>query len=250
MSEKGVFDVVKVVRFGAATLFCGDVLECLEEVGQIEAVITDPPYSSGATHGRDRAKDPAQKYLESRSANQRLPNFGGDMRDQRSFVLFNTLWASKAMDRTVDGGIIASFTDWRQLPSTTDYVQTGGWVWRGVAVWAKRAARPQRGRFASECEYAVWGSKGTMPFDRGVPPLKGVFTHGIPRERQHITQKPLELMADIVAICAPGGTVLDPFMGSGTTGVAAILSGRRLIGIEKSPELFEGAVERIRREAA
>ncbi|MCA8880377.1 MAG: site-specific DNA-methyltransferase [Rhodobacteraceae bacterium] len=241
--------MLQAVTIGAATLICGDVLTSLDGVGPVDAVITDPPYSSGGTHTGDRTQPPSKKYVKSDSANRRLPDFGGDMRDQRSFVLFNTLWASKALDLTREGGVIATFTDWRQLAVTTDYVQAGGWIWRGVAVWAKLSARPQRGRYANSCEYAVWGSKGAMPFERGVPPLPGVFTHGAPRERVHITQKPVGLMEDLVAICAPGGTVLDPFMGSGTTGIAALSSGRKFVGIEKSPELFDAAVERIRHHA-
>lgn len=235
-----------IVTIGAATLIQGDVLRVLDTLKQVDAVITDPPYSSGGTHTGARTKPPSQKYLQAGSSNQRLPNFGGDMRDQRSFFAFNTLWAAQAHDLTAEGGVIASFTDWRQLAVTTDYVQAGGWIYRGIVVWSKPAARPQRGRFASSCEYAVWGSKGAMPFDRDVPALPGVYTHPIPRERQHITQKPLTLMEDLVAICAPEGVILDPFMGSGTTGIAAIRSGRRFIGIEKCPELFAATVSRFR----
>ena len=244
---KGFLAMLTTLTIGAATLFCGDVLTTIDRVGPVDAVITDPPYSSGGIHAGDRARPPSEKYVQSDSSNRRLPDFGGDMRDQRSFVLFNTLWAAKALDITADGGVIATFTDWRQLAVTTDYVQAGGWVWRGVVVWAKPAARPQRGRFASSCEYAVWGSKGAMPLDRGVPPLPGHFSHASPKERMHITQKPVGLMADLVSICTPGGTILDPFMGSGTTGIAALSSGRRFVGIEKSPELFLAAADRIRR---
>lgn len=239
--------LLETVRLGPATLICGDVLACLDSVGTVDAVITDPPYSSGGLHAGDRAKPPAQKYLDTGSRNARLPDFSGDMRDQRSFVHFNALWSTAARDMTSDGGVIVTFTDWRQLAVTTDYVQAGGWVWRGVTVWEKINPRPSRGRFANGAEYAVWGSNGRMPVDRGVSPLRGVFAHKAPRERAHITQKPLSLMEDMVAICEPGGTVLDPFMGSGTTGVAALTSGRTFVGIEKSPELFAIARKRIER---
>lgn len=238
--------MLNVLTLGPATLICGDVLRQIDKVDAVDAVITDPPYSSGGTHASDRALPPAQKYCQAGSSNQRLPNFGGDNRDQRSFVLFNTLWASQALDRCAPGGVIATFTYWRQLAVTTDYVQAGGWVWRGIVAWTKPQARPQRGRFAASCEYAVWGSNGPMPFDRGVPPLPGHFNHAAPRSRQHITQKPVSLMEDLVSICTPGGTVFDPFMGSGTTGIAAIASGRKFVGIEKSPELFFVARDRIR----
>lgn len=238
------------VEHGPATLILGDALVDLPGLGPVDAVITDPPYSSGGTHSADRTQDPVKKYVQSDSGNRLLPTFDGDMRDQRSFVAFGGLWCSGALDLARPGAPIAVFSDWRQLPATTDYVQVGGWVWRGIAVWAKPAARPQRGRFAASSEFVVWGSKGAMPLDRPVPALPGVFSHPSPRHRRHITQKPEALMSDLVEICEPGGTVLDPFMGSGTTGIAALRSGRRFIGIEKSPELFRVARQRIAEELA
>ena len=84
-----------------------------------------------------------------------------------------------------------------------------------------------------------------MPADRGVGCLPGFYRYSSPGNRQHITEKPVELMADIVEICPIGGLVLDPFMGSGTTGVAAVRRGRRFVGIEIHPHFFEVACRRI-----
>lgn len=67
---------------------------------------------------------------------------------------------------------------------------------------------------------------------------------------EHPTQKPVCLMAwcmDRVAV-AIGATVLDPYMGSGTTGIACVRTGRNFIGIEKDPQYFQNAVDRIRQE--
>jgi len=62
----------------------------------------------------------------------------------------------------------------------------------------------------------------------------------------HPTRKPLKIVADWVAkFTDPGETVLDPFMGSGTTGVACVMQGRKFIGIEKRPDYFELAWRRI-----
>jgi len=238
--------MTRIERIGPATLILGDVLTALDGLPPVDAVITDPPYSSGGTHTAQRADDPRRKYLQRDSGNRALPTFHGDMRDQRAFTAWGGIWTSKALDVAREGAPIVAFTDWRQLGATTDYVQVGGWVWRGVAVWTKPAARTQRGRFASAAEYIVWGSKGAMPADRGVPPLKGVFRHPSPCRRVHVTQKPEGLMADLVEICVPGGVVLDPFMGSGTTGVAALRSGRGFVGVEKSAEFFEIACARLR----
>jgi site-specific DNA-methyltransferase (adenine-specific) len=84
------------------------------------------------------------------------------------------------------------FTDWRQPPTTTDAVQAGGCVWRGIGVWDKTfGCRPARGRFAAQAEYFVWGSKGAMPYERAVECLPGVFTHTV----KHSEKAPPEQQA-------------------------------------------------------
>ena len=68
----------------------------------------------------------------------------------------------------------------------------------------------------------------------------------IPRRDQHPTQKPVALGAHFISLhTQPGDTVLDPFMGSGTTGVACVQTGRNFIGIEIEPKYFEIAQARI-----
>ena len=194
--------------------------------------------------------DTKSKYLSSGSGNHdTTTNFGGDNRDQRAFHFWSALWAAEALRASKSGAPALFFTDWRQLPVSTDYLQAGGWVWRGLVPWAKKSSRPQMGRFAAQCEYVVWGSAGPMPTERGVGCLPGFYEYSSPQGRHHITQKPVELMASMVEICPMGGTVLDPFMGSGTTGVAAVQLGRKFIGCEQNPEYFEIACRRLREAA-
>lgn len=138
------------------------------------------------------------------------------------------------------------FTDWRQLPATSDALQAGGWVWRGIVPWAKTTYRPQAGRFAAQCEYVVWGSAGSMGLDFADACLPGFFQAASPREREHQTQKPLEVMRKLVKIADKGGVVLDPFMGAGTTGLAAVLEGREFIGVELTEHYYRVAEARIR----
>lgn len=236
------------VAIGNAELWCGDSLQVLQQLqqGSVDAVITDPPYSSGGAFRGDRAQPTKTKYLQSDSANlQRTHDFGGDNRDQRSFHFWSALWASAALAVAKPGAVVMVFSDWRQLPVSTDYVQAGGWVWRGVVPWTKRNPRPQLGRFAAQCEYVIWGSAGPMPTSRDVAALPGFYDFHTPPDRQHVTQKPLELMTAMMALAAPGGLVLDPFMGSGTTGVAALQTGRRFVGIEQNPKYFDIACERV-----
>jgi site-specific DNA-methyltransferase (adenine-specific) len=236
------------VVIGNATLYFGDALAVLAELGPgtVDAVFTDPPYSSGGAFRGDRSIDTKSKYLSSSSGNRdKTSDFGGDNRDQRSFHFWSTLWSAAALRAAKPGSPALFFTDWRQLPVSTDYLQSGGWVWRGIVPWVKKTARPQMGRFAAQCEYVVWGSAGPMPTERGVGCLPGFFEFAYPSDREHVTQKPVDLMEAMVEICEPGGIVLDPFMGSGTTGVAALVQGRRFIGCEQSLEYFEIACRRI-----
>lgn len=239
---------VHIVTIGLATLYQGEALEVLDALGEgmADAVITDPPYSSGGQFRGDRAMDTKTKYLSSSSSSQeRTTNFGGDNRDQRSFHFWSTLWSAAALRVAKPGAPALFFTDWRQLPVSTDYLQAGGWVWRGVVPWAKKTARPQMGRFSAQCEYVVWGSAGPMAVEREVGCLPGFYEFAYPSDREHVTQKPVDLMEAMVAICAPGGTVLDPFMGSDTTGVAAVRTGRRFIGCEQNAEYFAIACRRL-----
>ncbi|MES2973393.1 MAG: DNA methyltransferase [Pseudomonadota bacterium] len=240
---------MRVETIGSATLYLGDSMQMLQSLvpGTVDAVITDPPYSSGGQFKGDRAMDTKTKYLSSGSGNiDKTADFGGDNRDQRSFHFWSALWAAAAFHACKPGAPALMFTDWRQLPITTDYLQAGGWTWRGVVPWVKRSARPQMGRFSAQCEYVVWGSAGGMPIDRGVGCLPGFYEFSYPQDREHVTQKPVDLMAAMVEICEPGGIVLDPFMGSGTTGVAAVQLGRRFIGCEQSEHYFEIACRRMR----
>jgi site-specific DNA-methyltransferase (adenine-specific) len=237
---------MRVERIGDATLYLGDMLDVLPTISGVDAVITDPPYSSGGMVRGDRAAGTKQKYLQSDSGNhEKLHEFSGDNRDQRGFHFWSALWSSAAMRASKSGAVACFFTDWRQLPISTDYMQAGGWVWRGVVPWAKPTYRPQMGRFGAQCEYLVWGSNGPMPVERGVGCLPGFFDQASPQQREHVTQKPTDLMEEIVEIVPAGSLVLDPFMGSGTTGVACMKHGRRFIGVELTVEHFDIACRRI-----
>lgn len=231
-------------------LYGGEALAMLADLpdASVDAVVADPPYSSGGMVRSDRANiGTVTKYTTNQNTKRAdLIDFGGDNRDQRAYQYWSALWMAEAMRATKPGGIIMAFTDWRQLPATTDAVQAGGWVWRGVVPWVKPNARPQSGRFTSQCEYVVWGSHGSMGADWTLPTLPGFYESHPPRDREHMTQKPLDVMRQLVKICPEGGTVLDPFMGSGTTGVAAIVEGRRFIGCEKVDHYAEIAERRIR----
>ena len=232
----------RVEHIGEATLYLGDCLDILPTLGNVDAVVTDPPYSSGGQFRGDRMARPADKYQNTKQRD-RYADFSGDNRDQRSFGYWCALWLGKAREISAPGALCILFTDWRQLPTTTDYVQAGGWIWRGIGVWDKgEGVRPQLGRFRAQAEYWVWGSNGPREIAGLVAP--GVIKESvIGSEKQHMTEKPVPLFEQLLRVA--GSTILDPFMGSGTTGVACAKLGRKFIGIEIHEPYFDIACRRI-----
>jgi site-specific DNA-methyltransferase (adenine-specific) len=245
----GMSAIVREVTVGPCRLILGDslgVISCLD-ADSVDALITDPPYSSGGMVRSDRTQQTRTKYQTTKVLNEK-PLFSGDNRDQRGFFAWCSVWLMMCETVVRPGGAVALFSDWRQLPTTTDAIQSGGFVWRGIVVWDKVNARPMPNRFNCRCEYAVWGTRGPRKFLTNSKSryLKGLVRCSAPTgiAREHSTQKPVETMSHLVAIADVGETVLDPFMGSGTTGVACIESGRQFIGIEKDSTYFEIAVRR------
>ena len=93
----------------------------------------------------------------------------------------------------------------------------------------------------------MWGSNGHMPAGRDAPVMPGVFRQSMPAfaKRVHQTEKPLEVMREIVKIVEPGGIILDPFAGAGTTVLAAKMEGYPAIGIELSKHYALAARQRL-----
>jgi site-specific DNA-methyltransferase (adenine-specific) len=235
-------------EIGNATLYHGDALKVLAEMpdASIDYALTDPPYSSGGMIRGDRIQDVHTKYVNTDSdSGHLLQSFSGDNRDQLGYWFWVSLWVGELRRILVPGAICALFCDWRQLPVTTTALQSGGFVWRGIVAWHKPAARPTQGRYSNACEYVVWGTNGPRKLDGSAFP--GFYTCHPPRgeERDHITQKPVELMEKLLAAAPIGGTVIDPFMGSGTTGVACAITGHRFIGVEQEKKHFDSACVRI-----
>lgn len=235
-------------NFKGQTIIHGDTLQVLQSFPDnlFGGIITDPPYASGAADQNARQKSTAQKYSSVKVGNA-LPDFEGDSKDQRSWTHWMTEWLIEARRVTMEGAPICMFIDWRQLPSMTDALQWAGWIWRGVLVWDKTNSRPQRGRFRQQAEFIVWGSNGHMPATRNAPVLPGVFRQSMPpyARRIHQTEKPLEVMRNIVKIVEPGKAILDPFAGAGTTIVAAKKEGYPAVGIELSSHYANAGQMRV-----
>ena len=228
------------------TFFHGDCLLRLKELSteSVDAVLTDPTYSSGGLSLAVKQQAPAKKYQLS-GTKKSYPPMLGDNKDQRSFTVWAILWLSECWRIARDGAPLMVFTDWRQLPSVTDAIQGAGWLWLGIVPWNKRSCRPSIGRFRQQCEYVVFGSKGKLKAETSKC-LPGLYDHPvIPQHKVHITGKPVDLFAELLEASRPGGTVLDPFIGGGTTALAALKTGRKCIGVELSKDYFDLSVGRI-----
>lgn len=226
----------------------GDALRVLSSLpnGSIDLILADPPYSSGGMFRGDRAQSTAMKYVSSDSARQSIEDFAGDVRDQRAYLAWSTLWLSEAWRVLKPGRACVVFTDWRQLPTTSDAIQAGGFIWRGICVWDKISGRPGPGIAGGQVEYAVWGTRGAIDLGHDVY-LPNIIRASIPRESRdlHQTPKSVELLCKLCTLAPPGGVVLDPFTGSGSALVAARRSGRRGIGVELSALHAATAAKRI-----
>lgn len=236
---------MKAVEIGAAQLWLGDCMEVMGALPAVDAVITDPPYASGGMFRSDRTASVADKYVQS-GTKRDWAAFAHDAKDQRSWVSWCERWLAALPVRP--GGYVLSFIDWRQLPALTDAFQWAGLMWRGVVAWDKGGGSraPHKGYFRHQCEYLVWGTLGACDAAVHAGPYPGAYQFPVlQREKHHMTGKPVGLMRELVKIVPPGGLVFDGFMGSGTTGVGAVLEGRRFIGVELDPLHFETACRRI-----
>jgi site-specific DNA-methyltransferase (adenine-specific) len=234
------------------TIYHGEALSVLDDLptASVDGVIADPPYSSGGMFRGDRQAKTASKYGGFTFADGAWrstasgADFTGDSRDSRAYAYWTALWTSEALRVARPGSVALVFADWRQLPTTTDAIQLGGWIWRGVMVWDKGVGRPMKGRPRNHVEFVIWGSSGPMDGDENPVYLSSVYRYPPPEDREHLTQKPVGLVTDLSALVRPSGVILDPFMGSGTTLVAAKATGRRAVGIEIDERNCEIAARR------
>jgi len=198
------------IQIGGATLYLGDCMDILPTLPKVDAVITDPPY------GINIAAQPTNC--------QRMN--GAEKRD----------WDKS----TPDSNLIAEI-----LKKGNKAILWGGNYFnlppsRCWLVWHKPDGLPSFSRVE-----LAWSN---------MDKLAGYFQWTIsatnPERVGHPTQKPLALMKWCIDQAGNPETILDPFMGSGTTGVAAIQMGRKFIDIEREPKYFEIAYKRIEQAVA
>jgi len=144
------------------------------------------------------------------------------------------------------GVFLFFFIDWRNDSALSNIIDESGLTMHGKLAWNKKNCRPRKNGFKQQIEFIIWGTKGAMPKHDDPIYLPGIFNYQtLSNKKVHITQKPLQLMEEICQIIPPNGTIFDPFMGSGTTGHAALIQGKKFIGCETVPQYFNTATERL-----
>ncbi len=221
---------VRVEQIGAATLYCGDCRDVLRRIGAVDAVITDPPYGVGfkyATHD-----DRPQAYEGGYGAWLWGILDACESKCAPGSPVF--VWQASLNIRQ----FAAWFPrDWRLFVAAKNFVQM----------------RPTAMQYAHD-PVVVWWTPGAKPWTAGTSNRDWMIAntaHIVARpeniQRAHPCPRPLDQVAHVIQQwCRPGGVVLDPFMGSGTSGVASLRLGRSFVGIEKDPAYFEIACRRLR----
>jgi site-specific DNA-methyltransferase (adenine-specific) len=225
----------RVEHIGDATLYLGDSLEIIPTLGIMDHVICDPPYEDELHEaiGRIRRNDGREMIQDL--------GFAGVNADRATIAGHIAKLASGwAIIFTLAEGVRA----WR------DVLQAASAKYDTCLFWVKPDASPrfngQGAARGAECAVTAWCGPGYRSWNAGGK--RGVYTHCVNTGRQgeHPTEKPVPLMMELVQdFTNAGQTICDPFMGSGTTGVACARLGRKFIGIEQNPQWFDLACKRI-----
>jgi site-specific DNA-methyltransferase (adenine-specific) len=227
------------------SIYNGDALDVLDALGdiQVDAVVMDPPYASGTR--TEMGKSSSGAMLRGGRFSDRPLEL--DQMTTQGFVWLMRAIANGVRPVLPDGGSILSFIDWRQWPNLVGAMETCNYRVQGMVVWDKGSIGMGKG-FRRQHELVCHASKGTpRVHDAGVG---DVLTYARVRPEHHPSPKPPELLQRLLSVVsAPGETVLDPFMGSGTTLRAAKDLGRKAIGIEIEERYCEIAANRLAQEA-
>ena len=192
---------------GDCTLYQGDCLEVMPTLGTFDAVVTDPPYGLGKKLSGGRASAKSEwKLTVGIYWDDAISSSG--VRYSQSISKDSIIWGGQYYDLPV----------------------SGGWL-----IWDKIV----RNFSSGHCEMA-WTS-----IDQPIRAFNYSNGELASEGKQHPTQKPLALMKWCLGFLPEAHTVLDPFMGSGTTGVACVKMGRKFTGIELDPDYFDIACRRI-----
>jgi len=214
-------------------LYLGDCLDILPTLGagSVDAVITDPPFDAKTHNG-------AVHY---NAANQVRANDVGvdDFSPVRDIERLTNHFL-----RVSNGWCLVNCS----LEMLGDFKRASGDMWVRAGIWDRVVNAPQISgdRPAQGGEgIAIMHRSGKKHWNGGGK--AGIWRHPVERGKKQVpTQKPVALLLELIGLFTnPGATILDPFMGSGTTGVACVKTGRNFIGIEIDPDYYAIAEKRI-----
>jgi site-specific DNA-methyltransferase (adenine-specific) len=217
----------RVEVIGPCTLYLGDCLDILPTLGGVDAIITDPPYVFGLG-----------------STSQGKATGFGDIMNQSVFI---TEILKKCRSALLDDSCIRMFFNWRGIPILSKGVIDFGANIESLLIWDKEWIGPG-GQVGLRPTYEVCA---LIPFGNFALPNRGLpdiwrSRWSSTKPNGHPAEKPENLINRLIKE-TPGKVICDPFMGSGTSGVAAVNQGRRFIGIEIEPRWFDLSCERINR---
>ncbi|PCI51931.1 MAG: site-specific DNA-methyltransferase [Alphaproteobacteria bacterium] len=224
-------EVTKIV-IGNATLYHGDCLDILPTLSPVSLVVTDPPYlleQGGMTNAEMSGKFDTRVY------------------DNKGAIVDTPIgWPEimPAIFRAMETGHAYVMCNNRHVAAALAAAAKSGFRFHNLLVWDKITATPNRW-YMKNCEFTCFLFKGKAKYINDCGSQQLVRVPNI-LNAPHPTQKPVELMKSYIKNSSQvGDVVLDPFMGSGTTGVAALILGRQFIGIEKDKKYFDMACERV-----
>jgi DNA modification methylase len=225
------------VQIGDCTLYLGDCLEVMPTLDKVNHIISDPPYEKEA-HRPDRRVQNKNGLIAGALSFEKITD---DIRENVCFLASDI----------INGWFIA-FCQAEGVAPWRDCIEAANMKYKRPMIWIKPDGMPQfNGQCAGmgyESMVSAWAGKGRSYWNGGG--RHGVFT--FPKDEGvkpvHETQKPIKLMLELTQLFTnEQETILDPFMGSGTTGVACAKLGRKFIGIELDEDYFNIACERIKK---
>lgn len=236
-----------VLMGGQVTLYRGDCVKIIPHLGAVGAVITDPPYEAHMHNAKAAAR--GKKVY---GAKRRIRTDGHANPKPVNFKSIDGLREiiTPLMVRASTGWLVAFCTP-EGIAPWRDAIEAAKGRYKRACFWVKPDAAPQfNGQgpaFAVEAMVTAWCGRGTSRWNGGG--RRNYFIHATnqpDRQGDHPTEKPIALMIELIELFTkPGDVILDPFMGSATTVLAALATGRRIIGIESDPKVFRLARARI-----
>ena len=231
--------VKRVEVIGGQTLILGDCLDVMPVLGRFDHVISDPPYEQSLHDSKNSLRGPTR--IDAGPELHGL-NFAGidGIRD-----------AVTGAVSALCGGWFIAFCTIEGVARWADCINASTLKYKRGCIWVKPDSTPQLNgqgpANGAECFVTAWGGKGHAKWNAGGK--RGVYRHNVnqsDRHGAHPTEKPWRLFSELLTdFTNYGDTILDPFMGSGTTLVACQKLGRLGTGIEIDPEYWTVACERV-----